>query len=353
MGYTPPLGIDMGSPAIVGAADYPAGYTIICKANPANRSGKITTIEIYVSNNLSNVEVGTFFVVSGDNLSTRDTQTIGTVTSGAKRTFTVDLDVEVGDYIGFHYTAGDGLYYDATGGNGSWYRSGDHIPCTNQVFSVGAATTRKFSIYGIGYIGVGELTIGESFSATDSLVKNATKQLAEAIHAVDTLVKNVIKQLSEAFSAVDSWVARISFNEAFSTADSVVKNGTEQLAEAFSFVDSKVTKISKAVSEAIGIADSIVKSASHALAEAIGIVDSIVRKMTLLFSESIGVVDTITTSAIRRLTEAVGLADAFRKSIHWVQEIKEALEWTEELKNTITWTEETKGEDDWTEEVKI
>jgi len=234
MGYTPPDSIDIGSAAINRVSSTSATNTKVEYANPANFSGKIKSIELWAETNLSNCEVATFFVVSGNNLSTRDTHTIGSVTAGSKQTFEVDLDVEAGDYIGIYYTAGT-LERDISGA-GNWYQSGDNIPCTNVSFSFGTDTT--MSIYGTGDTGLGYLTIGEAFSI------------------VDSLVKNVIKALSEAFSIVDSWVARISFSEAFSVADSLVKSATKQLTETLLVVDSKVTKIVRYFLETLSVVDS-------------------------------------------------------------------------------------------------
>ena len=74
-------------------------YTIVAKANPAEKAGKITSVEIWANSELANCEVATFFVVVGNQLSTRDNDTIGTVTAGEKKTFPVDLNVEIGDYL--------------------------------------------------------------------------------------------------------------------------------------------------------------------------------------------------------------------------------------------------------------
>jgi len=154
--------IDIGTlvnpPAPVG---YP-NFTHINKTNPANLTGKITRIEMYVYYNLSNCKVATFYRPDPagfpNNLSTRDTEIIGTVISGSKQIFEVDLDVVEGDYIGIVFTAG---YICAAepGYSGKWYINEDKIPCTNQTFEA-TVTNDTISIYGTGSIGEGELSIG-------------------------------------------------------------------------------------------------------------------------------------------------------------------------------------------------
>ena len=142
--------IDIGSAAIVRPLSGPTTSTYIFKTNPANETGKITSIEIYAYEDMSDVEVATFYNVSGTRFTTRDSHTIGTVTAGAKRTFVVNMDVHKGDYLGFHMTDGQ-FYYDITDGLGYWFYSGtDKIPCTNETFTLGSGTTYIHSVYGTG-----------------------------------------------------------------------------------------------------------------------------------------------------------------------------------------------------------
>ena len=138
--------IDIGSAAIDRAGTAAAAYTLIAVENPANLSGKITSIEIWAATDLVNCEVATFYVVSGTNFSTRSTQSIGAVTAGSKQTFAVDLDVQAGDYIGIYYTAGT-IERDSAG-SGYWTVALDAIPCTNQAFTLTA--DRTMSLYGTG-----------------------------------------------------------------------------------------------------------------------------------------------------------------------------------------------------------
>ena len=142
------IAIDIGAPAIDRGATL-SNYTVINKDNPANETGKITSIEIWANVNLTGCEVATFFIVSGNNFSTRDTHAIGNVTAGSKQTFSgLDITVEAGDYIGI-YAPGGTMERDSSGGAGIWYVAGvDHIPCTNQTFTFLA--NNVMSLYGIG-----------------------------------------------------------------------------------------------------------------------------------------------------------------------------------------------------------
>lgn len=154
--------IDIGSSAENRTGTLNAVNTVINLVNPANVSGAITKVQIYCDSNLADCEVATFFLVSGTNYSTRDSVYIGTVTSGGTRTFDVDLDVEVGDYIGIRTSSGS-LDRSPSGGS---IRSGtgDYIPCTNVEFPY--SYDYIISLYGTGVmIDIGNLAINRNSAA--------------------------------------------------------------------------------------------------------------------------------------------------------------------------------------------
>jgi len=141
----------MGAPAIDRAGLLSGSNTIVSADNPANDTGTITSVEIWASSTLNDVEVATFFLVSGTNYTTRGTHTIGTVTGGSKQTFSgLEIPVQAGDLIGMFWPspAGQQLEIDFDGFAGRYYKAGDHIPCTNETFTLLGGDA--FSIYGIG-----------------------------------------------------------------------------------------------------------------------------------------------------------------------------------------------------------
>ena len=168
------IAIDIGAAAINRAETFPAGYTLIELSNPANENGTITSVEIWASSNLSNVEVATFYELETNMFSTRDTHTIGSVTSGSKQTFSgLSIDVEAGDYIGMYIPTGL-IEEDTSGGVAMMYDGGDNIPCTNQGFS-------EASGYIISLYGAGE-TVSVGFDGpfnTKAITKWNTKEIAK------------------------------------------------------------------------------------------------------------------------------------------------------------------------------
>lgn len=141
--------IDIGSPAISRPATMDkTGYTDITKENPANASGKITSIKIWANTNLTGVVVATFYIVSGNNFTVRDKHTIGTVTAGSEQTFSgLDITVEAGDFIGMYATGGK--IYASDVGEYNWYKAGDQTSCIDTTFTV-SSNLRTYSFYGTG-----------------------------------------------------------------------------------------------------------------------------------------------------------------------------------------------------------
>ena len=122
-----------------------AGLTSVSMDNPANETGRITSIEIWVNENLEGCKIGTFYVVSGNNLSARDYETIGNLAAGYNK-FAVDINVESGDYIGVYHTGGR-IEKQTTAGTGYWYVGDDQMSCSNKTFST---NTNQISLYGTG-----------------------------------------------------------------------------------------------------------------------------------------------------------------------------------------------------------
>jgi hypothetical protein len=203
------LAIDIGAAAI-DRAGASASATIVEGSNPANADGTIDTVQIYASANMSTCEAATFYVVSGNNLSTRDYETLGAVTAGSTQTFTgLDIDVLTGDYIGEYHPDGN-IEHDLSGGTGYWRNTGyDHIPCTNQVFSWNAG--RAVSLYGTGTEGGGATEKQSSDAGTGADAKTSGNPLvaigdSESGSGADSLPARDIA-LPESGSGVDAFVS--------------------------------------------------------------------------------------------------------------------------------------------------
>ena len=134
-----------------GAADYNtyrSAATNVDRTNPANGSGSIDTVEMwfYVQNG-ANVKVGTFSG-SGTSWDDRDYETIGTVTAGAKRTFTgLDITVQDNDIIGEYHSSGL-IEANSSGGSGVGIYANDAFGSGAQEYTI--EVNYKISLYGTG-----------------------------------------------------------------------------------------------------------------------------------------------------------------------------------------------------------
>lgn len=141
--------IDIGDAAISRASTLPLGFTRPILANPANATGKLTSVELWFATSATSVKIGTASK-SGDNFTIRDYETIGSVTGGSKQTFSsLNINVVVGDYIIIYWAAGT-VEYSTAGGSGSYYKSGDQFGLGVQTYTSHPDGSGALSVYGIG-----------------------------------------------------------------------------------------------------------------------------------------------------------------------------------------------------------
>ncbi len=101
------MAVDIGSEAIYGGGSS-VGHsgTLINNIHPATQSGIITKVDAYAHLKIANLFVGTFYPINGNTFKCRDSQNVGSITAGGKRTKSASLAVEIGDYIGCYFTSG-------------------------------------------------------------------------------------------------------------------------------------------------------------------------------------------------------------------------------------------------------
>jgi hypothetical protein len=122
--------------------------TLINRGQTASGTGKITNVQIYMLSSANNVEVATFYEVTSNHFTTRDTAVIGNIGSGFS-SHSIELDVQIGDYIGITSDSSGNIEIDITGYNGRWAKTGDYIPCTNVDFGA-YVSDFALSLYGTG-----------------------------------------------------------------------------------------------------------------------------------------------------------------------------------------------------------
>ncbi len=201
----PATAIDIGAVAIDRNDSFNLTFTYINKTNPANDTGTIDTVEMWLdstSNDGANVEVATFIDEGSNVLSTRDSEAIGAVTKGSKQTFSgLDMDVTTGDYIGAYGTDGrlEALF---SGGAGAWNSDQDRIPASSVTFSFVADFI--FSLYGTGETSV--VNYDRSASVVIGVNVSASRTIAVA-RTASVIIANLVsasagRNTSEAASVI-------------------------------------------------------------------------------------------------------------------------------------------------------
>jgi len=135
--------IDVGAGATNRASYYGGSFTRVNVSNPANATGTLTSIQIYVDIELAGTIKVATFSPDGTKLTPRDVVTLGTVAVGLQ-TVTEDassdpiaLSVESGDLIGMYWdSTGDRVSRDDTGGDGVYLKSGDQTEAGEQTYTL-------------------------------------------------------------------------------------------------------------------------------------------------------------------------------------------------------------------------
>ena len=140
--------IDIGPAAINRASATTSGNTVLDLANPANASGTITSISIYVATQTTTTQVGIFYLVSGSAYKCRSaTAALGSLAAGLN-TINVSLAVEAGDVIGIYHTGG-GIDRADSGGTSGYY-TGNTCTVGNQTTYTTSGQARIVSVHGTG-----------------------------------------------------------------------------------------------------------------------------------------------------------------------------------------------------------
>ncbi|MBA7688219.1 hypothetical protein ES703_96698 [subsurface metagenome] len=112
-------------------------YTQINQNNPANLSGKITTIDIYIGNDVTGLIVAIFEKVNGLTFTARCRAVIGDLAAGLHEGIEVDLDVVAGDYIGSKCATGNPRGNESAGVT-MYIQAGDQTECVEELFTTQA-----------------------------------------------------------------------------------------------------------------------------------------------------------------------------------------------------------------------
>ena len=104
----PSTDIDVGTPAQNFTNSWATtAYTVINLNNPANDTGALDYVELWLASGSATAMWAGTFSLSGSTYTCRDSANLGAAASGSKQAYTgLDIDIAAGDFIGMHAKSG-------------------------------------------------------------------------------------------------------------------------------------------------------------------------------------------------------------------------------------------------------
>ena len=124
--------ISIGPDSIDRATGRVGGTTDINYTNPANLSGTIKLIKVYSAEAIEGLKAGIFYLVSGTTFHCRSAALLGDVPADTNKTFTTELPVQKGDYLGYYFSGTGRIEFDNLDGVGLYYISGDYVTVNSE-----------------------------------------------------------------------------------------------------------------------------------------------------------------------------------------------------------------------------
>lgn len=139
--------LDVGDSCIDRNSATTPEYSWLVTVNPANISGKVTSICVWFAGATLNVHLFTADRTTGDNFFIRAVQDVGGHGTG-KQDIAVELEIVAGDYIGV-YTEQNGVEESTDKNADIFYKSGLVVAGNTYLFTE-AANVYGLSVYGTG-----------------------------------------------------------------------------------------------------------------------------------------------------------------------------------------------------------
>lgn len=142
--------INVGPAAINRASSSYKGYTVLDLSYPADATGLITTITVYVATQITTAKIGIFYLSSGTTYVCRSSYTTGVLTTTLNTLGGLSLAVVLGDFIGIYYA--DGAIDMSSSGGSSVYVSGEYADVGDSASYSAQSTDLSLHGEGIAYI---------------------------------------------------------------------------------------------------------------------------------------------------------------------------------------------------------
>ncbi len=330
------MAVDIGAEAIVRFENLASGWTFINKDKPASGAGEIISIDIWAGTNITGLRVGTFYVISGDTLKCRDSVIIaGTILAGSKVSKAVSISVEVGDYIGLYYTAGN-VRRDQSGYAGLWILNTEKIDPGDQgnyTFLDGDACSLG------GYISVAhEKALSDTITIADIISKEPGLIKSDSLAISDSLIKAIGLIKSDTLNITEAIVKAIGLFKAdtITISDSVVDVSEFYLAiaDTVAIVDTISKEPGLFESDTIAIADSLTKDVGLNKADSITIAESIIKAMSIPQADTVIISDSISKDFGLIKSDTITISDVFSKVSAYFRSLSDTILITDSISKT-------------------
>jgi hypothetical protein len=174
--------IDVGTVPADRLQQYAGNITYINMDNPANYTGKITNVSLFVNTAMASAKFATFYREDPDNFPAKFTARdvsgdVGAVPAGLQ-SFIIDINVTAGDFIGIYFTdSGDFIDISNAGGSGIYGLGGDQTACSNTTFSLSPGYAMSLSAEGRAGVNVWDNNyrlVSHGVDATTSTILDST-----------------------------------------------------------------------------------------------------------------------------------------------------------------------------------
>lgn len=159
-----------------------------------------------------------------------------------------------------------------------------------------------------------QLAKSDAISLDDALVKAPSKNVSESVAFADATTKSVSKALSDSFALAEALSKSISksFSESISFTDSTQASIVlvKEVSDSIALADAKVIQIEKALTETISFSDSRIVTVAKNLSDAFILSDSVAKEAQKAFTETISFSDALTKVASKTIADVIALADA-------------------------------------------
>jgi len=201
------------------------------------------------------------------------------------------------------------LYYDTGETDQGHYQSEIYNSFPDPAsFSHG---NQKFSIYCTYTAGATEITVTDSISLSDSVLRHKTLSISDSIGVSDSILGHKTFKISDAISSSDSVLGhkQFSLSDIIQIAERILRNKTLSLADQISTTEQVLLDKSFSVSDAIQLLDEILRDKVLSISDSLVLSDTALSHKTFSLSDAVQLAEQILRHKNFKIDDNISLAD--------------------------------------------